>query len=408
MPYNFYLNETLKPGVKELQEAVKGRLIGAVEANRIIHEALAKVKASILGGHGDVDTVRDDCMDVGGSDERVLNCIDNQMDDNNGNRNGNHSRLCNGDHDGNHVKEENENKESSKENKDKEEREEKQKEIKKSKKSAFFQPSFLSSVQHVAAGSTPPTLEQVQQYHGSLHTDCCTAEEFYDSYAAYGWKNKEGRLIEDWQAELRNWVRHRSRQKAGAKQGADCGCDNLAARPMGKNREQRASKKVDLPGWLQEHYPLPQQADDAVSETVVNGIAGMLEKYSLENQCKYVSSKVLEEARAVNCISFLQSYYGRPVLMHILMLHLDSLAVALGSSKAYRTPEHLEQIAGELLRSHGDLRLSEMILAITQCKRGKYDVFHDKLTLKNMCKAMEQFKDWRCKELHKLASVYLN
>ena len=120
MPYNFYLNETLKPGVKELQEAVKGRLIGAVEANRIIHEALAKVKASILGGHGDVDTVRDDCMDVGGSDERVVNRVGNQMDDNNGNRNGNHSRLCNGDHDGNHVKEENENKESSKENKDKE------------------------------------------------------------------------------------------------------------------------------------------------------------------------------------------------------------------------------------------------------------------------------------------------
>ena len=218
-----------------------------------------------------------------------------------------------------------------------------------------------------------------------------------------------GRVIEDWQAELRNWVRHRtSMQKAQAEPGKESGNGKTTARALGKNSGQHAAKKVDLSGWLHEHYPLPQPGDEGVSEKVATGIVGMLEKYSLANQHNYVSSKVLEEARSVNCISDLESHYVRPALMHVLMLHLDSLAEALGSSKTHRTPERLEQIASEMLRSNGDLRLAEFILAITQCKRGKYDVFHDKLTLKNMCKAMEQFRDWRRKEVCKPTSVYLN
>ena len=372
MPYNYYLKNVLKPAVDELQQAVKEGWIGALEAKRVIHELVVSAKASVL----DAD------------DKRM---VTRQGD-------------LDGDHGGNPCKDENERKESNKENKEKEEKGVVVEEEKKSKKSSFFQHSIASSV-----SGNPPTLEEIRLYHNTLQADCCTPEEFYDSYTAYGWKNKEGRVIEDWQAELRNWVRHRTRmQKAQGEQGTEGGNGRTSARALGKSSGQHAAKKVDLSGWLHEHYPLPKPGDEGVTEDVANGVVGMLAKYSLANQHNYVSSKVFDEARSVSCISDLERYYGRSALMHVLMLHLDSLAEALGSTKTHRTPERLEQIASEMLRSNGDLRLAEFILAVTQCKRGKYDVFHDKLTLKNMCKAMEQFRDWRRKQLCKPASVYLN
>ena len=423
MAFNYYLKKSLKSAVDELQQAVKEGWIGGLEAKRAIHKLVVNAKAVVQ-----IDADVDENIDVDENENDLSMAADGHCTckaDNAGSarnttmvtRQGNQ----NGNPDSNLQKEENERKESNKENKEKEEKGVVEEgEEKKSKKSAFFLHSLVSSVHERVAGRNstkaqskdaiaPPTLEEVRLYHNTLQADCCTPEEFYDSYTAYGWKNKEGRVIEDWQAELRNWVRHRtSMQKAQAEQAAASGNGKTSARALGKNSGQHAAKKVDLSGWLHEHYPLPQLGDEGVSEKVATGIVGMLKKYSLANQQNYVSSKVLEEARSVNCISDLESHYGRSALMHVLMLHLDSLAEALGSSKTHRTPERLEQIASEMLRSNGDLRLAEFILAITQCKRGKYDVFHDKLTQKNMCKAMEQFRDWRRKEICKPASPYLN
>ena len=415
MALNYYLKNPLKPAVDELQQAVKEGWIGALEAKRVIHELVVSAKASVMDADDDDPT--DNESDPADNSDKVVKRSRKRMVT----RQGDHDGDQNGDHGGNPKKDENERKESNKENKEKEEKGVVEEgEEKKSKKSAFFLHSLISSNQERTVGKNrikaqskdaiaPPTLEEVRLYHNKLQADCCTPEEFYDSYTTYGWKNKEGRVIEDWQAELRNWVRHRtSMQKAQAEHGKESGNGKTTARALGKSSGQHAAKKVDLSGWLHEHYPLPQLGDEGVNEKVATGIVGMLEKYSLDNQHNYVSSKVLEEARSVNCISDLESHYGRSALMHVLMLHLDSLAEALGSSKSHRTPERLEQVASEMLRSNGDLRLAEFILAITQCKRGKYDVFHDKLTQKNMCKAMEQFRDWRRKEVCKPASPYLN
>ena len=195
MALNYYLKNPLKPAVDELQQAVKEGWIGALEAKRVIHELVVSAKASVLDADDDNDPT-DNESDPADNNDKVVKRSRKRMVTRQGDQNG--------DHGGNPKKDENERKESNKENKEKEEKGVVEEgEEKKSKKSAFFLHSLVSSVHERVAGKnstkahskdaiTPPTLEEVRLYHNTLQAECCTPEEFYDSYTAYGWKNKEG------------------------------------------------------------------------------------------------------------------------------------------------------------------------------------------------------------------------
>ena len=62
MPLNYYLKNTLKSAVDELQQAVREGWIGGLEAKRFIHEMVVSAKASVMDADDNNETDSDKPM----------------------------------------------------------------------------------------------------------------------------------------------------------------------------------------------------------------------------------------------------------------------------------------------------------------------------------------------------------